>query len=123
MSSLRGDATIVARAIEAPPPPTYQEIPTELDSDTVEIQSPAVINAAQSIVAVHETPVVSGGEALSLPEKKVIDNYLPEDLSSLTLEDDHGVSTLCLPFCALIHLYASSGDITSRKLPYVAVLN
>jgi hypothetical protein len=93
VSSLRGSAITAERALEAPPPPAYKEIPKELDPDTVEIQSPEVINATESLVAISDLPVASGGEASSIPKKRIIDHYLPEELSSLTLEDDHGVSS------------------------------
>ncbi|KAJ8580996.1 hypothetical protein M405DRAFT_869063 [Rhizopogon salebrosus TDB-379] len=90
VSSLRGSAITAERVLEAPPPPAYQEIPKELDPDTVEIQSPEVINATKSLVAISDLPSASGGEASSILKKRIIDHYLPEELSSLTLEDDHG---------------------------------
>jgi hypothetical protein len=92
VSSLRGSTITAERVLEAPPPPAYQEIPKELDPDTVEIQSPEVINATKSLGAISDLPSASGGKAPSIPKKKIIDHYLPEELSSLTLEDDHGVS-------------------------------
>src|SRR5882757_6442920 len=92
VSSLRANTMTAERALETPPLPVYQEISKRLDSDTVEIRSPEIINAVESLIAVCDTSVASGGEPLSLHEKGIIDHYLPEELSSLTLEDDHGVS-------------------------------
>lgn len=93
VSSLRGNATSNAtaeRVIDAPPPPTYQEVLNEPDSVAVEIRSPGIIDAAECIVAESDPPLAAGGESLSLPEKRLTDHYLPAELSSLTLEDDHG---------------------------------
>jgi hypothetical protein len=121
MNSLMTNATTVERALEAPP--TYQDIQNEPDSDIVEIHSPEVINAAESLVAICDPPVTSGGQPLSLPEKKIIDHYLPEELSSLTLEDDHGVSIKEPLFTCLSMFPASSDVTTSRKSSCVAALD
>lgn len=100
MTSLRANTITAERALEAPPPPAYHEITEELDSDIVEIHSPEVINAAaaESLVAASDFLMVSEGEPLPLPEKRIIDHYLPEEVSSLILENDHGVSNQRLFF-------------------------
>ena len=105
MTSLRANTITAERVLEALPPPAYHEITEELDSDTVEIHSPEVINAAaaESLVAASDFLMVSEGESLPLPEKRIIDHYLPEEISSLILENDHGVSNQRLFFCLLIY--------------------
>ncbi|KAG1728864.1 uncharacterized protein EDB91DRAFT_1060284 [Suillus paluster] len=92
VSSLIGNATSDAtteRVLDASPP-AYHETLNESDSETVEIKSPEVIDASEPLVAVSDAPAGAGAESLSLPENRITDHYLPEELSSLTLEDDHG---------------------------------
>ncbi|KAG0707229.1 hypothetical protein DFH29DRAFT_823835 [Suillus ampliporus] len=92
VSSLRGNPTSDAtaqRVLDAPPP-AYHETLNKSDSETIEIQSPEVIDACESLIAACDAPVAAGAECLSPPEKRITDHYLPEELSSLTLEDDHG---------------------------------
>ncbi|KAG1744363.1 hypothetical protein EDB19DRAFT_1694694 [Suillus lakei] len=93
VSSLTGNASSNAtaeRVIDAPPPPAYDEVLNEPDSVAVEIRSPGIVDAAECLVAESDPPVAAGGESLSPPEKRITDHYLPAELSSLTLEDDHG---------------------------------
>lgn len=77
------------RVIDVPPPPTYHEVLDESNSVALEIRSPGIVDAAECMVAEFD-PVAAGGESLSPPEKGLQDHYLPAELSSLTLEDDHG---------------------------------
>ncbi|KAG1823056.1 hypothetical protein EV424DRAFT_1487549 [Suillus variegatus] len=94
VSSLRGNTASNAtaeRVIDAPPPPAYHEVLNKPDS-VIEIRSPGIGDAAECIVAESDLPVTAGGEPLSPPEKRFTDHYLPAELLSLTLEDDHGVS-------------------------------
>ncbi|OAX35033.1 hypothetical protein K503DRAFT_830922 [Rhizopogon vinicolor AM-OR11-026] len=122
VSSLRANTMTAERALETPPLPVYQEISKRLDSDTVEIRSPEIINAVESLIAVCDTSVASGGEPLSLHEKGIIDHYLPEELSSLTLEDDHGVSNqpafifLAYIFRTLVPTIPPVGSYPTRPL-------
>ncbi|KAG1728218.1 hypothetical protein EDB19DRAFT_1747770 [Suillus lakei] len=93
VSSLTGNAASNAtaeRVIDAPPPPAYDEVLNEPDSVAVEIRSPGIVDAAECLVAEPDPPVAAGGGSLSPPEKRITDHYLPVELSSLTLEDDHG---------------------------------
>lgn len=43
------------------------------------------------------------------------DHYLPGQLSSLTLDDDHGVPLLKSLFSMVSHVFSSSGDTTSPR--------
>ncbi|KAG2143431.1 uncharacterized protein EDB93DRAFT_1156157 [Suillus bovinus] len=89
VSSLKRDTASNAtaeRVVDAPPPPAYHEVLNEPDSVAVEIRSPGVVDAAEVMVAESDFPVT----ALSPLEKRLTDHYLPAELSSLTLEDDHG---------------------------------
>ncbi|KAG2352208.1 hypothetical protein BDR07DRAFT_1616021 [Suillus spraguei] len=93
VSSLRGNAAsnaTTARVVDTSSPPAYLEVLNEPDSDAVEIRSPGVVDAAGRIVAESDPPVAAGEESLLPPEKRLTDHYLPEELSSLSLEDDHG---------------------------------
>ncbi|KAG1894412.1 uncharacterized protein F5891DRAFT_1062579 [Suillus fuscotomentosus] len=92
VNSLRGSTASNAtaeRVIDAPPPPAYHEVLNKPDS-VIEIRSPGIGDAAECIVAESDLPVTAGGEPLSPPEKRFTDHYLPAELLSLTLEDDHG---------------------------------
>ncbi|KAG2107712.1 uncharacterized protein F5147DRAFT_577531 [Suillus discolor] len=94
VNSLRGSTASNAtaeRVIDAPLPPAYHEVLNKPDS-VIEIRSPGIVNAAESIVAESDIPVTAGGEPLSPSENRFTDHYLPAELLSLTLEDDHGVS-------------------------------
>lgn len=128
MSSLRGNTASNAtaeRVIDAPPPPAYHEVLNKPDS-VIEIRSPGIGDAAECIVAESDLPVTAGGEPLSPPEKRFTDHYLPAELLSLTLEDDHGVSNKfhCVFWLAhaCIVYYTSFDDITSQRLSCAAGL-
>lgn len=90
------------RVIDVPPPPTYHEVLNEPNSVALEIRSPGIVDAAECMVAEFD-PVAAGGKSLSPPEKGLKDHYLPAELSSLTLEDDHGVSNWFYFFSLLMH--------------------
>ncbi|KAG1803173.1 uncharacterized protein BJ212DRAFT_1449933 [Suillus subaureus] len=113
------------RAINTTPPPTYHEVLNGPDSIAIEIQSPGIVDAAECIVAESDPLAVAGGESLSPPEKRFMDHYLPVELSSPTLEDDHGVSNKFYFFlaCSCVLYQPSFDDTTSRRLSYVAGLD
>lgn len=94
------------RVIDVPPPPTYHEVLNEPNSVALEIRSPGIVDAAECMVAEFD-PVAAGGKSLSPPEKGLKDHYLPAELSSLTLEDDHGVSNWFYCFFLAHALYAT----------------
>lgn len=94
VSSLRGNTASNAtteRDIDASPPPTYCEVLNGPDSVAVEVRSPGIIDATECIVTTEpDSPETPEGESLPPPKKTLMDHYLPVELSSLTLEDDHG---------------------------------
>jgi len=108
VSSLRGNTASNAtteRDIDASPPPTYCEVLNGPDSVAVEVRSPGIIDAAECIVTTKpDSPETPEGESLPPPEKTLMDHYLPVELSSLTLEDDHGVSNHLCFFFLLAHV-------------------
>jgi hypothetical protein len=128
VSSMREHAASNAtaeRVIDVPPPPTYHEVLNEPNSVALEIRSPGIVDAAECMVTGFSPPAAAGGESLSPPEKRLTDHYLPAELSSLTLEDDHGVSNrfYCFFACSCVVCHTSFDDTTSPRLSYAVGLD
>ncbi|KAH7905878.1 hypothetical protein BJ138DRAFT_1226523, partial [Hygrophoropsis aurantiaca] len=119
-STEQDNCTEIVRSPAPPPYNTGDSSLAEPSEGVIEIETPAISDAAaasqssESSVPHIETILLPENALASLNEDKLSDHYLSDSLSSLTLDDDHGVRHFG-PFGVHLHISSLVSAISSIR--------